>query len=289
MPPQNISAHLIDEMISITRAIAAELSVKGFLNMQFAVQDGEVFVIEANPRASRTVPFVSKASGVPWASIGTRVILGESLASLSHLWQDRPACVAVKSPVLPFEKFRQSVVALGPEMRSTGEVMGIASEACCAFAKAQNGANREVRSVKAAIVSATADCLTEVAELVAQFSTLGVKLFIADKLSDNIFAPHLNVMDTSSEAAVQEGLKKNEIDLIVSLSLIDALENGEHTLRRVGIDMGKVVTVSMAEARQICASIYCGQVHNPAPVSLQDLHARGTISFVPSAKNLATT
>jgi carbamoyl-phosphate synthase large subunit len=289
MPPQNISAHLVDEMVVITRAISAELSVKGFINIQFAVQDGEVFVIEANPRASRTVPFVSKASGVPWASIGTRVIMGETLASLSHLWKDRAACVAVKSPVLPFEKFRQSLVALGPEMRSTGEVMGIAPEACCAFAKAQNGANREARNARAVIFSATTDCLSQAAELIAQYSTLGLKLFIADTLTDSIFAPHLNVMDTSSEQAVRDGIKHNDIDLIISLSLIDDLDSNEHNLRRVGIDMGKVVTVSMAEARQIGTSIYCGQVHNAAPVSLQDLHAQGTISFVPSAKNLATT
>jgi carbamoyl-phosphate synthase large subunit len=276
-------------MVAITKAIAAELKVKGFLNIQFAVQDGEVYVIEANPRASRTVPFVSKASGVPWASIGTRVIMGETLASLSHLWKDRAACVAVKSPVLPFEKFRQSAIALGPEMRSTGEVMGIAPEACCAFAKAQNGANRETRKAKAVIFSATTECLSDVADLISQYSTLGLKTFITDTLSNSLFAPHLNVLDTSSVDSICAGLMENEIDLVVSLSLIDALDKREHNLRRVAVDLGKVVTVTMTEAKQIGASIYCGQVHNAAPISLQDLHAQGAISFVPSAKNLATT
>ncbi len=289
MPPQTLSAQIVDQMITITKAIAAELSVKGFLNIQFAVQDGEVFVIEANPRASRTVPFVSKASGIPWSSIGTRVIMGESIASLSHLWKERAACVAVKSPVLPFDKFRQSAIALGPEMRSTGEVMGIAKEPCCAFAKAQSGANRETRNAKSVIFSATAECLSQAADLITQYSSLGLKMFITDTLSNSLFAPHLNVLDTSTMETTRAGLQENEIDLIVSLSLIDALETREHNLRRAGIDLGKVVSVSLAEAKQIGITIHCGQVHNAPPVSLQDLHSQGSLSFVPVAKNLAAT
>jgi carbamoyl-phosphate synthase large subunit len=288
MPPQCLSARIVDQMTAITKAIAAELEVKGFLNIQFAVQDDEVYVIEANPRASRTIPFVSKASGVPWASIGTRVIMGESLVSLSHLWQERAACVAVKSPVLPFEKFRQSAVTLGPEMRSTGEVMGIAPEACCAFAKAQKGANRETREAKSVLFSSAAQCLSQTADLIAQYSTLGVKIYISDVLSNNLFAPGLDVIDTSSASAIRRELEAKQIDLIVSLSLIDALDEREHNLRRAGVDLGRVVTVSLTEARQIGTSIYCGQVHDAAPVSLQDLHAQGVISFVPPAKNLAT-
>ncbi|MBS1954124.1 MAG: carbamoyl-phosphate synthase large subunit [Cyanobacteria bacterium SZAS-4] len=289
LPPQSLSTHMVEQMIAITKAIAAELSVKGFLNIQFAVQNDEVYVIEANPRASRTIPFVSKASGIPWSSIGTRVIMGESVASLSHLWKERAACVAVKSPVLPFDKFRQSAIALGPEMRSTGEVMGIANESCCAFAKAQSGANRETRNAKSVIFSATAECLSQAADLITQYSSLGLKMFITDTLSNSLFAPHLNVLDTSTMESARAGLQANNIDLIVSLSLIDGLETREHNLRRAGIDLGKVVTVSMAEAKQIGISIHCGQVHNAPPVSLQDLHAQGSLSFVPPAKNLATT
>ncbi len=289
MPPQNLNAQLIDQMTLITKAIAAELSVKGFLNIQFAIQDGEVYVLEANPRASRTVPFVSKASGIPWASIGTRVILGESVPSLSHLWQDRVACIAVKSAVLPFDKFRQSVIALGPEMRSTGEVMGIAQDACCAFSKAQNGANRETRGTKAVIVSATADCLSHAADLLSQYAALGLKLFITDTLSNSLFAPHLNVLDTSTMEITREGLQAQGIDLIVSLSLIDAFDAREQNLRRAGIDLGIVVTISVAEAKQIGISINCGKIHNAPPVSLQDLHLQGALSFIPPAKNLAAT
>jgi len=289
MPPQSLSSHIIDQMIGITKAIACELSVKGFLNIQFAVQDNEVYVLEANPRASRTVPFVSKASGIPWASIGTRVIMGESVSSLNHLWQDRSECVAVKSPVLPFDKFRQSVVALGPEMRSTGEVMGVAQDACCAFNKAQNGASRDTRQAKAVIVSATPECLSQAADLLGQYASLGLKLYISDALSNSVFAPHLNVLDTSTIESTREGLLTEKIDLVVSLSLIDALDVREQNLRRAGIDLGKVVTISMAEAKQIGISIHCGKVHNAPPVSLQDLHLRGSLSFVPPLKNLAAT
>ncbi|HEY9677512.1 MAG TPA: carbamoyl-phosphate synthase large subunit [Drouetiella sp.] len=289
MPPQNLSQSIIDQMVAITKSIAVELSVKGFMNIQFAVKDGEVYVIEANPRASRTVPFVSKASGIPWASIGTRVILGESVTSLSHLWQDRIECVAVKSPVLPFDKFRQSVIALGPEMRSTGEVMGVAQDSCCAFNKAQDGANRSVRNAKSVLISATADCVSQAADLVAQLSALGLKAFVSESLSHSIFAPDITAVDVSTIDTARDTLQRNEIDLVISLSLIDALDNKEQVLRRAGIDLGKVVSVSVPEAKQIGLSIRCGQIHNAAPVSLQDLHLRGALSFVPPAKNLATT
>lgn len=167
--------------------------------------------------------------------------------------------------------------------------MGIANEACCAFAKAQSGANRDARKAKSVIFSATSECLSQAADLITQYSTLGLKMFITDTLSNSLFAPHLNVLDTATMESTRAGLQANEIDLIVSLSLIDALETREHNLRRAGIDLGKVVTVSMAEAKQIGVSIHCGQVHSAPPVSLQDLHAQGALSFVPPAKNLATT
>jgi carbamoyl-phosphate synthase large subunit len=145
IPPVTLSDEELDEAERLTRVIAEELGVRGLLNVQFAVKDERIWVLEANPRASRTVPFVSKATGVPLAKIAARVMVGASLARLRadglvpedavHYRHLRH--VAVKAAVLPFARFPGVDTVLGPEMRSTGEVMGIASDLGVALAKAQ--------------------------------------------------------------------------------------------------------------------------------------------------------
>ena len=132
---------MLDQIREWTAGIALGLGVVGLMNVQYAVYGGELYVIEANPRASRTVPFVSKAIGIPLAKIACRVMLGERLRDL-----DLPADpmrsdhVSVKEAVLPFDRFEGSDAVLGPEMRSTGEVMGVARDFPAAFAKAQAAA-----------------------------------------------------------------------------------------------------------------------------------------------------
>ena len=137
-------ADRVDELIRQTRALALELNVVGLINIQYAIKDGEVYVLEVNPRASRTVPFVSKATGVPWAKIATKVMLGKSLDKVlgEYGLEDAPwpQHVSVKESVFPFNKFPGVDVILGPEMRSTGEVMGIDRSFGLAFAKSQMAA-----------------------------------------------------------------------------------------------------------------------------------------------------
>ena len=142
LPPQNLSPGIIEEIRISARRLAERLSVVGLLNVQFAVKGEELFVLEANPRASRTVPFVAKATGVPLAAIAARVMLGTTLADLRAegiLPSDtpQPSYVSVKEAVLPFNRFPGVDTILGPEMRSTGEVMGIGESFGIAFAKAQ--------------------------------------------------------------------------------------------------------------------------------------------------------
>jgi len=141
LPPQSLTADVIDTLGAHTRAIAAALEVVGPINVQYAVKDGAVFVLEANPRASRTVPFVAKATGVPVAKVAARVMAGATLAELRAEGLLRPPAtggwVSVKEAVLPFGRFPGVDTLLGPEMRSTGEVMGIGSTFGMAFAKSQ--------------------------------------------------------------------------------------------------------------------------------------------------------
>jgi carbamoyl-phosphate synthase large subunit len=144
IPPPTLAPLLVELLERHTAAIAAELEVEGLLNVQFAVKQGQVFVLEANPRASRTVPFVAKATGVPLAKVAARVMLGASLAELrAEGLVTEPANdghVAVKEAVLPFNRFPEMDTVLGPEMRSTGEVMGIDASFELAFGKSQTAA-----------------------------------------------------------------------------------------------------------------------------------------------------
>jgi carbamoyl-phosphate synthase large subunit len=139
LPPYSLPAEIIAEMERQAEALALALGVKGLMNVQFAVKDGEVYLIEVNPRASRTVPFVAKAIGQPVAKIAARVMAGEPLDNFPPFKRDLPY-MAVKEAVFPFARFPGVDPALSPEMKSTGEVMGIDDAFPMAFAKAQLGA-----------------------------------------------------------------------------------------------------------------------------------------------------
>ena len=157
LPPQSLSALDISELETATKLIAKELDVRGLINVQFAVQDGHVFVIEANPRASRTVPFVAKATGVPLAMVASRVMTGSTLAELriEGLLTEPVIAghVSVKEAVLPFNRFPEVDPVLGPEMRSTGEVMGIDRSFGLAYAKSQLAASNGLPSTGTVFLS----------------------------------------------------------------------------------------------------------------------------------------
>jgi carbamoyl-phosphate synthase large subunit len=139
IPPHSLPKAIIAEIERQTIAMAKALNVRGLMNVQYAVQDGEIYVLEVNPRASRTVPFVAKAIGLPVAAIAARVMSGEKLKSF-NLKRPNPNHIAVKEAVMPFNRFPGVDVVLGPEMKSTGEVMGLDENFGRAFAKAQVGA-----------------------------------------------------------------------------------------------------------------------------------------------------
>ncbi|MGH7255868.1 MAG: carbamoyl-phosphate synthase large subunit, partial [Nitrospirales bacterium] len=140
LPPYTLEPAVVDAIHRQTTALALELGVVGLMNVQFAVRDGTIYVLEVNPRASRTVPFVSKAIGVPLAKLAMKVMMGRTLDDLGFTDPPKPTHVAVKEAVFPFTKFANVDVLLGPEMRSTGEVMGLDGDFGWAFAKSQAGA-----------------------------------------------------------------------------------------------------------------------------------------------------
>ncbi|XDZ66183.1 carbamoyl-phosphate synthase large subunit [Alphaproteobacteria bacterium LSUCC0684] len=140
LPPQNLSQNVISEIRSQTKELAKALGVIGLMNVQYAIKDDEVFLLEVNPRGSRTVPFVAKATGIPLAKVAARIMAGEKIADL-NLQEQKLNHVAVKEAVFPFSRFPGVDIFLGPEMKSTGEVMGIGPDFAHAFTKSQLGAN----------------------------------------------------------------------------------------------------------------------------------------------------
>jgi carbamoyl-phosphate synthase large subunit len=140
MPPHTLGREMLASVRTATHALARELGVVGLMNVQFAVKDGQLFVLEVNPRASRTVPFVAKAIGVPLAKLAAKVMAGKTLAELGFTREVVPKHWCVKEAVFPFVRFPGATIALGPEMRSTGEVMGLDADLGIAFAKAQAAA-----------------------------------------------------------------------------------------------------------------------------------------------------
>src|SRR5438552_1025054 len=138
LPPYSLSKEIVERLKKQTKDLAKALRVNGLMNVQYAIKDNEIYVIEVNPRASRTVPFVGKATGVPWAKIAAKVMAGKTLVKLGYTEDPPdPKHVSVKEVVFPFSKFPGVDVILGPEMRSTGEVMGIDENFALAFAKSQ--------------------------------------------------------------------------------------------------------------------------------------------------------
>lgn len=175
IPPFSLPQKIVNTIREYTISIAKSLNVVGLINIQYAVKDGEVYVLEANPRASRTVPFVSKATGIPWAKIATRVIIGHSLKEIG-VKEPKLNYYAVKEVVLPFEKFPEVEPVLGPEMKSTGEVMGIDSTFAMAYAKAEIAAGTNL-SLKSVLLTIDDRDKPKIVDIAKSLHEIGVKIY----------------------------------------------------------------------------------------------------------------
>ncbi len=213
LPPYSLPPAIIDEVRRQARLLARELGVVGLMNTQFAVHDGTVYVLEVNPRASRTVPFVSKAIGVPLAKVAARVMSGRTLAELGVV-EKQPTHVAVKESVFPFVKFDEVDTILGPEMRSTGEVMGIDDTFVRAYVKAQLAAGVELPTSGTAFLSVR-DADKKIAiDLARRLTELGFELVATHGTAKNLAAAGLAVRGVNK---VLEGRPH----------CVDAMDNGE--------------------------------------------------------------
>jgi carbamoyl-phosphate synthase large subunit len=176
LPPYSLSQEIVERLKAQTRALAESLRVRGLMNVQYAIKNNEIYVIEVNPRASRTVPFVGKATGVPWAKIAAKVMAGKTLAELGVNELPDPKHISVKEVVFPFSKFPGVDVILGPEMRSTGEVMGIDQTFEIAFAKSQIAAGSALPTEGTVFISVRNADKQAIVPIARQFQDLGFQL-----------------------------------------------------------------------------------------------------------------
>jgi carbamoyl-phosphate synthase large subunit len=283
LPAFSLSAGVLSTIETYTRKLARALSVIGLMNIQYAIKGGEVFVLEVNPRASRTVPFVSKATGVPLPKIAVGVMLGKKLEEFKHLTGgivEGTLSVPnffVKSPVFPFNKFPGVDPALGPEMRSTGEVMGVGQSFGEAFAKAQLAAGSPIPDEGALFISVNDRDKAIAVEVARRFHEFGFELFATRGTANALQAAGLPVKRVFK---VNEG-RPNAVDLLKAgkLNLVIYTTTGGHsfvdeqTIRRHAVTYRTPCITTMSGARAAAEAI-TSRRRDPIRVwSLQELHA----------------
>ncbi len=287
IPPPTLPAGIVAKIEEHTRALAEALQVVGLLNAQFAVRDGQVWVIEANPRASRTVPFVSKATGVPLAKLAARVMLGATLAELRAEGLLRPPAegghVSVKEAVLPFDRFPDVDTILGPEMRSTGEVMGIDRSFGMSFAKSQAGAGNTLPRQGTVFLS-LAD-RDKAAGLVAarRFSELGFSIAAtagtAAALEEDGLAVDVVVAKVGERVGIDavELLSSGKCDLVVNTPRGRGPRADGMHIRRAALRHKVPAVTTVAAGLAAAAGIAETLNREPEVRSLQDYHRDGQL------------
>lgn len=276
LPPYNLSAEVQDRIREQVTALAKELNVVGLMNTQLAYQDGDLYIIEVNPRASRTVPFVSKCIGVSLAKVAARCMAGTSLAEQGFTKEIIPKTFAVKEAVFPFNKFPGVDPILGPEMKSTGEVMGVGETFAEAFAKSQLGAGEEIAKSGTVFISVREADKPRVTGVARHFHELGFSLVATTGTAAIIEAAGLPVARVNK---VMEGrphivdmIKNDEIALIVNTTEGKQAIADSSTIRRTALRHDVFCTTTLASASAVCEALQFGD--NLSVYTIQALHAR---------------
>jgi carbamoyl-phosphate synthase large subunit len=274
LPPYSLSEEVQDKMRDMVRRMALELGVNGLMNVQLALQDNEIYVIEVNPRASRTVPFVSKCIGVSLAKVAARCMVGISLAEQGFTKEIVPDFYNVKEAVFPFNKFPAVDPILGPEMKSTGEVMGIGESFAEAFAKAQWGAGEKFPQGGTAFISVRDEDKHGLVALAKDLLELGFKLVATRGNAKVIAAAELPVERVNKvlegRPHIVDMIKNGEIHLIVNTTEGKQAIADSSTIRRSALAKKVHYTTTLAGAEAVCMALRYGEEKNVR--RLQDLH-----------------
>jgi carbamoyl-phosphate synthase large subunit len=277
LPPYSLPPPVIAEIKRQAKAIARELGVVGLMNAQFAVQDGQVYILEVNPRASRTVPFVSKATGVPLAKVAARVMAGKTLAELG-LSEPAIAHVAVKESVFPFLKFPGVDTLLGPEMRSTGEVMGIDADFAVAFAKSQLAAGNALPTGGRAFLSVRDEDKPQLTPIAQKLHDLGFALVATRGTAAHLAAAGLPVETVNKvvdgRPHIVDRIVNGEIDLVVNTTAGRQEIKDSFSIRRSALTRNVSYFTTMRAARAAASAIAAGRARAAGVRSLQRYHSR---------------
>jgi len=280
IPAMSLGPDMLGQVQEATERIALRLGVIGLINIQFAVYgDDELYVIEANPRASRTVPFVSKAIGVPLAKVACRLMLGERLADMDLALPAQPGHVSVKEAVLPFGRFPLADSLLGPEMKSTGEVMGVAADYPTAFGKAQAAAGADLPSAGTVFISVTDGDKPTATQLAASLHDLGFQIMATGGTAQAIRRMGVPVerIQKLSEGSpnVVERIDAGHVDLVVNTPTGSGARADGYEIRRAAVARGVPCITTMSGASAAQRAIRARRGGDAQVVSLQELHAGG--------------
>jgi carbamoyl-phosphate synthase large subunit len=279
IPAMSIGPEMHRQVEEATKRLALRLGVVGLINVQYAisgVSDEELYVIEANPRASRTVPFVSKAVGVPLAKVACRLMLGEKLADMDLPLPARPEHVSVKEAVLPFSRFPHANALLGPEMKSTGEVMGVAADYPAAFGKAQAAAGAELPKGGTVFITVTDGDKPAATQLAASLRDLGFKIVATGGTAQAIRRMGVPVerIKKISEGSpnVVDLIESGEVDFVINTPTGSGARSDGYEIRRAAIARGIPCITTMSGASAAQRAIQAAQRGGGEVRSLQELH-----------------
>ncbi len=277
LPPYMVKPEHLNTMRKYTRQLAKTLDVRGLMNIQFAIKDDLVYVLEVNPRASRTVPFVSKATGVPLAKIAARVMTGRRLSEFDLPDELTVNNFFIKEPVFPFNKFPGVDPVLGPEMRSTGEVMGMAESFGLAFAKAQMGANAGLPLEGTAFLSVNDNDKKNAVRVAKRLHELGFRIIAtrgtAGFLIESGIPCDRVYKVNEGRPNVVDLIKSDEIDLIVNTPLGRASFYDERAIRRAAMQYNVVTFTTLTGATAAASAIAALRQERMSVISLQEHHA----------------
>ena len=253
IPPQTVPEHLLEVIRENTRKLALELDVIGLMNIQYAVKldEEKVYIIEANPRASRTVPFVSKAIGVPLAKVATSLMMGKTLKEFGLTQEIKIHHVAVKESVFPFLKIQEADTVLGPEMKSTGESIGIDENFGMAFYKSQLSAGMDLPKEGTIFMSVREQDKKKVQPIAEKANRLGFDILATKGTADSIFKVPIQRIKKVSQGTpnIKEAILNGEIDLIINTPHGKQASEDGYIIRRLAIELGIPYVTTLAGAR----------------------------------------
>ena len=271
LPPYKITSEALVEIERITKALALELNVIGLINLQFAYKDGQVYVLEVNPRASRTVPFVSKATDTPLARIASQLAVGKKLKHFKLNDWNKNNHIAVKEAVLPFNKFPKESIYLSPEMKSTGEVMGISDSMGESFKKASISAGSHIPNEGTIFISVNDADKSDLIPIAKDFIKLGFTIIATSGTANNLNKNGIKADSIfkvgEGRPNVVDGIKNGNINLVINTPMGAQARYDEESIGRACIQKGILPITTLSAAHAVIKAIN----HNDETINIKSI------------------